>query len=34
MEAVLTHEFRQEGPGDFEVEVVEDLRRLPALVGG
>jgi putative hydrolase of the HAD superfamily len=33
MEAVLTHEFRQEPPGaDVEVEVVRDLRGLEALV--
>ena len=35
MEAVLTHEFRQETPGtDVEVEVLQDLGRLPALVEG
>ena len=35
MEAVLTHEFRQEArwPG-VEVEIVEDLGRLPTLLGG
>ena len=34
MEAMLTHEFRQEPPGtEVRVEVLEDLRRLPALVG-
>jgi len=32
MEAVLTHEFRQEAPG-AEVEVLKSLRQLPALLG-
>jgi hypothetical protein len=34
MEAVLTHEFRQETPAaGVEVEILEDLRPLLALVG-